>query len=297
MSNSIIQTGKLLDPESVSSGGGAGSTLESDVIAMVTVGNIEAGDTISDGTTLDELVRQIFVDTFYPTFVMPSALLSHNQSSLVEIGTVTDVVLTLSLNRGRINGKLVGGVWSPSTLQDYRSGIANNYTIEGNDLDLVNTYTVGDYTVLSGSNSFSGSIDYDEGPQPVDSDGVDYDSSLAAGSVSDGVSFIGTYPVFGTTSNISVYTQQVLTVANTTIVFSMVSEDGVNKQTFEIPDVWNAVGNLEQYNTLSGSWDDIDLSTFTETAVTKTIQGNVVNYRRYTHNGATVGARQLRVSF
>lgn len=290
----VIRDRRIFKP---GGGLGAGSVLESDVVAMVTVGNIDAGDTIPEGTTLEDLVNQIFIDTFYPTFVLPYAVLSHDHGSLVEIGTVTDVVLTLSLNRGRINGDLVGGVWNPSALQDYRSGVANNYTIEGNDLDLVNTYTVSGYTVVSGSNSFSGSIDYDEGPQPVDSDGVDYDSPLSAGSISNSVSFVGTYPVFGTTSDITVYTQQGLTVANATIVFNMVSEDGVNKQAFEIPDVWNAVGNLQQYNTLSGSWDDIDLSTFTETSITKTIQGNIVNYSRYTHNGATVGDRQLRVSF
>ena len=278
------------------SASGGGRTTD-DVVSMFDVGSIEAGDTIPSGSSLQDIVNQIFIDTFYPTFVLPSAVLSHDQSSYVEIGTITDVVLTLSLNRGRINGDLVGGVWNPSALQDYRSGVATNYVIEGNDLDLVNTYTVSGYEVLSGSNSFSGTVDYGEGPQPVDSDGVDYNSRLAAGSLTDGVSFVGSYPVFATTVAIDIMTKSSLGATNGVRTFIMVAEDGVDKQKFDIPDSWNAISLIEQYNTLSGAWDTISTSSFTESVVTQTIQGNEVNYKRYTHNGSTVGARTIRVTF
>ena len=71
-------------------------------------------------------------------------------------------------------------------------------------------------------------------------------------------------------------------------------ETGGNKQIIEIPVAWSTITGLQQFNTFSGTWDSINLSQFTITSVTNTIQGNVINYNRYTHNGATIGARQLR---
>ena len=76
----------------------------------------------------------------------------------------------------------------------------------------------------------------------------------------------------------------------------MVTEAGsTDKQIIEIPDAFNTISGLQQFNTLSSTWDTILLSSFTpSTPTTRTIQGNTVNYNRYTHNGAIIGARQLR---
>ena len=76
----------------------------------------------------------------------------------------------------------------------------------------------------------------------------------------------------------------------------MVTESGGGgvKQKIDIPNAWATIAGLQQFNTLSNTWDTINLATFTTSAVTQTIQGLSVNYTRYTHNGATIGARQLR---
>jgi hypothetical protein len=70
----------------------------------------------------------------------------------------------------------------------------------------------------------------------------------------------------------------------------LVSEDGTHKQTVQIPQVWGTIGTLQQYNTLSGNWDNIDLATFTKTSIII----NGVDYWQYVYNGSTIGSRQLK---
>ena len=66
----------------------------------------------------------------------------------------------------------------------------------------------------------------------------------------------------------------------TYIQVSMVAEiDEVDKQTVDIPNTWSTITGLQQFNTLSGTWDTINLSTFTTSATTQTIQGNKFSTR------------------
>ena len=87
----------------------------------------------------------------------------------------------------------------------------------------------------------------------------------------------------------------------TYIQVSMVTESGGGgqKQTVDIPQAWAPITGLQQFNTLSGTWDTLTgaagLVTFTtDNTATQVVQGVTVNYTRYTHNGPTIGARQLR---
>ena len=171
------------------------SITTNDVVAMVQVGAVGIGDTIPSGTTLQGLTNLLFLTTFYPTYSVPSFSLTSNQSSGQEIGTTVTLTLTYNFNRGSINGDLVGSIWNPSAFQDYRAGIANDYIIEGNDTGLVNNYTINSY-VLSGTQTFNGSVSYDIGPQPKDSDNNNYDTPYAAGTQSRSVTITAIYPYF-----------------------------------------------------------------------------------------------------
>lgn len=103
------------------------------------------------------------------------------------------------------------------------------------------------------------------------------------------------YNWYATTSSITTMTAQTpMVTASSVVISSMVAESGSNKQSIEFPPSWGTITKLEQFNTLSNAWDVILLSTFTETSVNKTIQGVVRSYKKYTHNGALIGARQLR---
>jgi hypothetical protein len=152
----------------------------SDVTSDVTVGSINAGDVVLKGTNLQNFVEQLLLKTFYPTFTNPSASMSSNLASTVESGT-TSVTLTVTLNRGAITGKSIGGIWQPSTFQDFRSGVATNYIINGINNGTTNSLVSSTAIIKDGSNSFSSTTSYDQGPQPVDSKNINYSTPLVAG--------------------------------------------------------------------------------------------------------------------
>ena len=267
--------------------------------------NIPADTTFQD-KTFTEMMNMMLYPTLYPTLTNPSLQsVNLSPSGYQEIGLVIGIGgLTLSnnFNRGTINPAY--------TTSGFRSGLPNtyNYTSPGGELPTsivtsattgVSNATTSTYTVTPGVQSFTVSVNYDEGPQPLNSIGGDYDSPLAAGNNPPGStskSITGVYPVFATTSTISTLTQQSLQSMSSLIQVSMVTEAGsTDKQIIEIPDAFNTISGLQQFNTLSSTWDTILLSSFTpSTPTTRTIQGNTVNYNRYTHNGAIIGARQLR---
>jgi hypothetical protein len=266
------------------------------VTSSITTGGIETGKTYIGKTPND--MWDIFLNpTLYPTLVDPNSNMSKSPTQTYrEIGEVLDVILTTNFNRGVINPQY-------TALEPYRSGIPNTYTWSGVGVpsspipstNLSDTQTASGYVIVPGTQTWSCIVSYDEGVQPKDSKGDDYNSPLPAGSLpAVNQSIIGVYPIFATTAVIGTLTKQSLQATGSTITTNMVAESGGNKQTIDIPDNWGGITTLQQYNTLSGSWDTIDLSTFTISFVTNVIQGNVVNYTRYTHNGANIGARQLR---
>ena len=230
-----------------------------------------------------------------PSLTNPSNGLSISPSGLREIGEViTTITLSATFNKGSI---------SPAYgTTGFRSGNPNLYVYTGTDATnnpstaLTNTETISDYTLLQGSNSWTGAVSFDVGPQPLTSKGNNFSSPLSAGTT--GVitrTITGVYPTFATTVAIGTLTKQSLQSMSTLIQVSLVAETGNgDKQTVDIPNAFSTITGLQQFNTLSSTYDDILLSTFTTSAVTQTIQGISVNYTRYTYNGATIGARILR---
>jgi hypothetical protein len=162
-----------------------------EVISTVTAGAIEPLDVVVSGVTLTEFIEQLLIKTYYPTYVAPTAALTSSISSSVESGTIANNLLTLTLSRGSILGDIVGGVWVPTQFQNYRAGIASNYTINGVDRDLVNTLTLTSYGVVDGANTWSGLVEYTEGSQPLDSNNDAFETPLAAGSLAPSVTIYG----------------------------------------------------------------------------------------------------------
>lgn len=161
--------------------GGAGGSTSADIVSLVDVGAIEAGDTVTGGSTLDDVLQQLLIQTFYPTLVAPSATLSTSLAAQVEAGTTSDLVLTTAFDRGQILGDMAGSVWDAAAVQDFRAGAATSITIEG--VVAPGTRTLTGHQITDGTNTFSASIDHDIGPQPLDSTGANYDAPLPAGSV------------------------------------------------------------------------------------------------------------------
>jgi hypothetical protein len=260
-------------------------------------------DTIPQGSTFTaqtftEMMNRMLYPTLYPSLVNPSNGFSLSQAGFQEIGLDTALNFTASFNRGSINPQY-------TATSPYRSGLPNTYNYTGTGVSnnpstsLSNTETVASYIVPQGYQTWTGSVSYDIGVQPKDSVGVDFNTPLAAGTTSPNTVWInGVYPPFATTVAIGTLTKQSLQTMTSLIQVSMVAETGGVNQRIDIPIVWSAITGLEQFNTLSNTWDGINLSSFTTpiapTTVTHTIQGNTVTYNRYTYQGPPIGARQLR---
>ena len=177
------------------------SKTTADVTANIAVGAIKIGDTISSGTTIQDLVEKLLLTTYNPTFVNPTFGLSDSVNNTQEVGDTINVPLTFNFNRGSIRGDLVNGTWNENSIQNPRAGSSISYTIDGNN-QTVNTYTVLNHEVTLGTNTFQGVVEYSIGPQPLDSNGNDFGSRFPAGtSPTRATSFIGYHPYFWGTSN------------------------------------------------------------------------------------------------
>lgn len=285
----------------ISGGGGGGDTYTNSTITPQNFPYNSPFDNIPAGTnftnkTFTEMMNMMLYPTLNPTLTNPSNGFTLSPSGYREIGEVIGTItLSSTFNRGSINPDY--------GTNGFRSGLPNTYIYTGTGVtnqsstSTSNSTTSTTYTVILGAQSWTSAVAYDAGQQPLNSVGGNYDSPLAAGTTSAITKTItGVYPTFATTSTISTLTQQSLQSMTTYEQVSMVTEAGsTDKQTIEIPDAWDTITGLKQYNTLSSTWDTILLSTFTgPTPITRTIQGNTVNYNRYTHNGPIIGARQLR---
>ena len=111
----------------------------------------------------------------------------------------------------------------------------------------------------------------------------------------------GTYPFFWTTALIWTLTQQALRPL-TSSYFSVnsVAETGWGKYKADFENAYITITGIQFYNTVSSAWERMggskanSLLLRNTTATTHTVQWNVVNYTRYTHNWPDGWALQLR---
>lgn len=279
------------------------SLVKSPVVSSVSIGGITAGDTIPLNTTLNQFIEQLLVRTYEPTLNAPSFSLSNNAGSLRKIGSVINVLLTFNFNRGSILGANNPIVWDPGVLQNFRAGGATSYALNSNIVG-TNTFTVVNHNVVQGNNSFTGTVTYAAGPQPLDSDGNPFNAPLSGGtSPVQTTSFEGVYPIFATTSLIGSTSEQGLysMISGNNIELVLVAETGGQKQKFDLPDAWLAsrpLTKVEYFNTVSNQYDPANkLSDFTISNVTQTVEGNTINYKRYTNASPDRGQLKLRLIF
>lgn len=262
--------------------------------------NISTGTTFSN-KTFTEMMDLMLYPELFPTLTNPSQTFTLSPSGFREIGeqfSAGGITLSSTFNRGSI---------SPAYgTNGFRSGLPNSYIYTGggsvpspqSSTSLTNnTATTAAYTVVQGAQSWTARVAYDAGQQPLSSKGNNFNSPLPAGQTSIITRTItGVYPPFATTVSLGTLTKQSLQSMSQYVQVSLVTESGGGgqKQTVDIPDAFSTITGIQQFNTLNNTWEAIQLSTFTVTTTTHTIQGNTVNYDRYTHNGNTIGARQLR---
>lgn len=164
------------------------------VTADIEVGGIAAQQVIPIGTTLQDFVEDLLTKTFYPVLTGPTFSLTNN-AGVREIGSSSAITLTFNFNRGDVLGNTVSGIWQPTVTQGFRAGAASSYTINGNTQGGP-TLSITP-TLLASGNTFTGTVTYATGIQPLDSKGNDFDDPLAgATSATQSTTVQGIYPYF-----------------------------------------------------------------------------------------------------
>ena len=302
----VTSTGNTANVEITGGGGGTDTFTNATPMPQNFPGN-SPFDNIGTGTTFankpfTEMMNLMLYPELFPSLTNPSQTnFTLSPSGFREIGeqfSAGGITLSSTFSRGSINPAY--------TTNWFRSGLPNAYIYTGpgsvptpqSSTSLTNvTATTAPYTIVQGAQSWTSKVAYDARQQPLSSTGNNFNSPLPAGQTNNNLTrtITGVYPVFATTVSIGTLTKQALQSMTVYEEVSMVAETGGNKQIIDIPVAWSTINGLQQFNTFSGTWDIISLGTFTPTSITKTIQGvSGIPYNRYTHNGATIGARQLR---
>ena len=105
----------------------------------------------------------------------------------------------------------------------------------------------------------------------------------------------GVYPYYTNKDNITVFAKLPLTT-NKTLDVTFVAETASNKHIFKLPSKFN-VTKIALLNTLSGQYENYDVSRFSVTTETIDVQGTGTQYKVYTRNDGTNGSSSFKITF
>jgi hypothetical protein len=287
-----------------------------DSIAMTEdVGGMPSGTAVSDLTnvkTYDQLFDTILFPTSYPTAGQPSTSLSDNVSNLQTIGATIDMILNTTANLGNISLNGVSqGQYAGNVIAASITGESGPYTLgvgpAGNAID---NQPNNNFVVQIGSNSWTLTTTFDDGPMPLDSTGADYPSlQYSSGTKTNSTSFEGVYPIkLGTSvSNNDFENRGLESHANGNNIecSQAYDEDGVTSHRIAISDAMIAGRNvmIEQWSTVSNSYGAVTMANeYVITQTQFTIEGNPVNYTLFTKSltqqgGDVNGQPNYRINF
>ena len=262
--------------------------LSDSLTAVVDAGGITVGTNFPAGTSFETLWRRLLAPTLYPTLTAPTATLTTTATRLLEAGSSITATLVAGLNRGSI---------SPAYgTSGYRSGPAIDYAINGGTAQAETNFEV---TVDEDHTSFTATVNYEAGEQPLDSDGGDYETALEAGSVnSPALTFELVDALWANTSAIATIAKlPLVSKTEKEFVFSFPPATVTNPETFDVPANWN-ITNILVLNTLANTWDP-DETEFTATDVAHDNAASTsVNYKRYTCNlPYAMGERKIKIKW
>ena len=309
-STSISQVGD--DLVIFSSGGSGGGTYNLSSPSVIPLGGICAG-TVLTGKTSFQLFEELLVPELCGIVTAPSLTIGLSMSGLVEIGCTLSETVTGYYSRGCINPQYC-------SISDKRSGLPISYCFAGSGMPsgfqactaLSASENNPSYTVVIGTQTWCVCTCYSAGSPALGSKGTQYCAALSAGctAVASGM-IAGVYPLYATTSSITVLTKQALQnmVTANNIQINLVSESSPNKQKFEIPCAWLGAPTSRpligvcQFNTVSSQWEypggsaGTSLALWTCGASSETVQGNLIGYCQYTYNGVDRSSVCIRLVF
>lgn len=279
-----------------------------------TVGGVANGSTPfnGDGLTLHEIIQKIFYPDIAPTRTYSSASLTENfgasvNPSLLEIAAVDTVTLNAAFVRGTsvVAGQITKLMGLPSSYVYSGPSITGTHT--NTTTALTNTHTLSGYTVTQGVQTWTAVVNYSVGEQPVFDTGAPFtDTAFTnAGSRTVTTSFEGVYPIFAATATTTVLTKQSLVsmISGNNLEYTLVAEVNPGEHTFAIPDAWLAgrpLTSVQYFNTVSNQYDTTNqITDWVTTPITQTIQGQTVNYTKYTKKVGlpTTGSRKIKLIF
>lgn len=304
VANTNTTTDNMIDTFTVPSIGGT-------YLIPLAIGGIES--TLNQSIAIDGQPYQVlFENLLYPvqnpTFTNPFLTLSQNGADLYEVGQVISKNFSSVFDRGNINTTYTHQNANGVVQSTLYSGLPNSYILK--DLDYITTLQTANTsslsynfssqtcTVIEDLNEYTVITSYNIGNQPYNSRGQTYGNPLPAGNVESYISFYGTYPNFTNNTDVLVpVTKLSLSYLKQAITFTISFNEGTNKHTFDISDDYGSVMEIQAYNTVAGIYQALDIASFTTSTVTHTVQGNVLNYTRYTNNGPNRGSTQYKVLF
>lgn len=263
------------------------SALADDIATVNALGGIPAGTTVAQlkNKTFSQLFDELIFPTVNPTFEAPTAVLSLKSTSttptIQEVGTTGDSVpVAASFNTAYNPGAIkIAGVRKQDRGGNLKSDESFIYINNAPDNKTFPT------EITEGSIIYKYRAAYDQGPQPLDSKGNNYQTPLSAGIVdSAAVTINGVYPYFTNKDNNKDFAKLALTTSNTLSAVKFKAE-GPSKHAFKIPVKYNLT-KVELLNTLSGKYENYDITKFTKTTENIEVQGIQVSYAVYTRNDA-----------
>lgn len=263
------------------------SALSDNIATVNDLGGIPAGTTVAQlkNKTFSQLFDELIFPTVNPTFEPPTASLNLRSTSttptIQEVGTTgASVPVAASFNTIYRAGAIkIAGVKKQDRGGALRLGSSFIYI---NNTPTNKTFPT---EIPEGAITYKYRAVYQQGPQPLDSKGNNYETPLPAGSVDSAAVIInGVYPYFTNKDNNEAFAKLALTTYNTLSAVKFKAE-GPNKHTFKLP-VKYTLTKVELLNTLSGKYENYGTDKFTKTTENIEVQGKQVEYAVYTRNDA-----------
>ena len=290
------------------------SNLAESIAMTEDVGGMQTGTAVSDLTnikTYDQLFDTILFPTSYPTAGQPSTSLTDNVSNLQTIGATIDMILNTTANLGNISLNGVSqGQYAGNVIAASINGESGPFTLgvgpQGNAID---NQPNNNFIVQIGTNNWTLTTTFDNGPMPLDSTGADYPSlQYSSGTKTNSTSFEGVYPIkLGTSVSNNDFENRALVSHNSNNIECSqdFNEDGTIIHRIAISDAMIAGRNvmIEQWSTVSSSYGAVTMANeYVITQTQFTIETNPVNYTLFTKSltqqgGDVNGQPNYRIKF
>ena len=267
------------DLDYVNGQGGGIAALSNDLNATLTVGGIKSGKTYNKGTSLETILRELLNPVSNPTFVAPSASLKSNAARNIfgidePIGLIR---FDLNFDQGKI---------TPAYGTSGKRAGAPSYKIDGQEGQTVNIemdtkLPIGEEQVI-----ITGIVAYEEGEQPKNSIGEDYDAPLPSGEVTANLTFRRKPYIYSNKTGI--FDRMPIEEYNASpIEIDIANGEHPNEATVALP---SKALSIETWDAIEREWEDVSWE-FIEEQIT--LDGK--NYWKYTDNrGYEGGERRLK---